>query len=158
MSKSTYKPWFERLKDPRWQKKRLEILERDGWACKSCWVDQEKMLHVHHKVYRRGLEPWEYESTDLVTYCEDCHDEVAEVVRELVLTAHSYCDAIHWLKNVTTLTSAISQAQSGNYEELTACLAWSIGDDERLAFIGRLVEHFGYVDEAKSARAKGATL
>jgi len=28
----TYK---EKLLDPRWQKKRLEVLERDGWACRA---------------------------------------------------------------------------------------------------------------------------
>jgi len=34
-----------------------------------------KTLHVHHKYYRRGLEPWEYPSSALITLCLDCHKE-----------------------------------------------------------------------------------
>jgi len=36
-----------KLADPRWQKKRLEILERDGFECNSCG-DSSTELHVHH--------------------------------------------------------------------------------------------------------------
>jgi hypothetical protein len=34
------------LKDPRWQKKRLEVLESNGWACEACG-SATKTLHVH---------------------------------------------------------------------------------------------------------------
>lgn len=47
----------EQWKDPRWQKKRLEIMERDGWKCVSCG-DSEEMLSVHHVSYS-GSEDWE---------------------------------------------------------------------------------------------------
>lgn len=62
------------LLDPRWQRKRLEILERDGWACTICG-DKEKTLHVHHMHYLYGAAPWEYENGYLSTLCEDCHEE-----------------------------------------------------------------------------------
>ena len=39
------KTYLEKLKDPRWQKKRLEILERDGWKCMACG-EKEKTLRV----------------------------------------------------------------------------------------------------------------
>jgi hypothetical protein len=66
----------EKLKDPRWQKLRLEILERDEWACRSCG-NTENTLHVHHTHYVQGLEPWDYvdEQQFLVTLCCDCHEE-----------------------------------------------------------------------------------
>ncbi len=64
--------YLEKLKDPRWQKKRLEIFKRDGWKCKSCG-SADKTLHVHHLFYFRGKEPWEINSGFLLTLCEDCH-------------------------------------------------------------------------------------
>lgn len=69
--------YSERLKDPRWQKKRLEILNRDDWMCQKC-CDETSTLHVHHKVYLKGRMPWEYEDEQLVTLCESCHDEMPD--------------------------------------------------------------------------------
>jgi hypothetical protein len=66
------KSYSEKLKDPRWQKKRLEILERDNFACTICG-DEKSTLHVHHTVYLSGHEPWEYNEWQLITLCEDCH-------------------------------------------------------------------------------------
>lgn len=60
------------LKDPRWQKKRLEILERDEWKCVACG-DKEETLHVHHKWYEKGIKPWDYKDKCLVTLCDSCH-------------------------------------------------------------------------------------
>lgn len=63
----------EKLKDPRWQKKRLEIFERDKWTCVCC--DRKDItLHVHHLFYLPGMNPWEYKDEHLVTYCELCHN------------------------------------------------------------------------------------
>lgn len=65
--------YSEKLKDPRWQKKRLEILERDEWNCQICH-DSESTLVVHHRRYLPGVEPWDYTDALLVTLCEDCHE------------------------------------------------------------------------------------
>lgn len=65
--------YSEKLKSPKWQRKRLEILNRDNFTCKSCG-DSENMLSVHHKRYFPNTEPWEYEDDLLVTLCQDCHD------------------------------------------------------------------------------------
>ena len=59
---------------PRWQKKRLEILNRDHWQCKICGV-KDKTLHVHHTYYKKGAKVWEAENKWLKTLCEDCHAE-----------------------------------------------------------------------------------
>lgn len=62
------------LLDPRWQKKRLEILNRDNWECQSCF-DKEETLHVHHCYYEKDKLPWEYENESLLTVCATCHEE-----------------------------------------------------------------------------------
>lgn len=71
MAKKTY---YEKLKDPRWQKKRLEVMEHNEFACEVCG-DNESPLNVHHKEYFKGQEPWEYEIRQLSCLCEDCHEE-----------------------------------------------------------------------------------
>src|SRR5690349_359222 len=85
MARQTYS---EKLKDPRWQKKRLKILERDEWICKGCFRG-DKTLHVHHNEYISGREPWEYEDKYLTTLCEECHSEITtflpQAVKDLVL-------------------------------------------------------------------------
>jgi len=66
--------YIELFKDPRWQKKRLEILERDEWACRLC-CDEKTTLHIHHTWYDKNKKPWEYEDHQLITLCETCHEE-----------------------------------------------------------------------------------
>lgn len=68
-----YIPYSERLKDPRWQKKRLERLEIADWMCESCGA-KDKTLHVHHRKYRKGAAPWEYTNDQLEVLCEGCHE------------------------------------------------------------------------------------
>ena len=62
------------LKDPRWQKKRLQIMNRDNFTCRSCG-DTSTTLHIHHLAYTWGTAPWEYEDKFLITLCENCHEE-----------------------------------------------------------------------------------
>ena len=64
--------YHEKLKDPRWQKRRLEVFERDHWTCKSCG-EKEKTLCVHHIFYLPKYEPWDIPIGLLITFCEDCH-------------------------------------------------------------------------------------
>lgn len=70
--------YSELLRDPRWQKKRLEIFELDGWRCRRC-ESKKDTLHVHHLYYIKGKMPWEYDNSALVTYCEECHEECKSV-------------------------------------------------------------------------------
>ena len=64
--------YSEKLKDPRWQKKRLEILKRDVWTCRSC-MSKEKTLQVHHIFYLPNIDPWDIPDGFLITFCESCH-------------------------------------------------------------------------------------
>ena len=60
--------------DPRWQKKRLEILGRDDFTCQSCGCT-DRTLHVHHLYYEVNAEgPWDYENFALLTLCDACHE------------------------------------------------------------------------------------
>ena len=69
-TKSTYR---QLLRDPRWQRKRLEVFQRDNWMCQQCKAT-DRTLHVHHLRYHTGFLPWEYQFDDLVTLCEICHE------------------------------------------------------------------------------------
>jgi hypothetical protein len=62
--------YADKLRDPRWQKRRLEIMERDGWTCLGCG-DKTNTLTVHHLVYTG--EPWDAPANHLETLCEECH-------------------------------------------------------------------------------------
>lgn len=68
------KTWKDQLQDRRWQKRRLQILERDEWCCVRCAdADPTSRLDVHHKVYRWGCPPWEYSDDELDSRCAHCH-------------------------------------------------------------------------------------
>lgn len=66
--------YSELLRDPRWQRLRLQVFERDKWTCQKCG-ETTRTLAVHHKWYTRDKKPWEYDLDALVTVCEDCHQE-----------------------------------------------------------------------------------
>lgn len=70
---TTKQSYSDKLKDPRWQKRRLLVFQRDDFTCLSCGNNRDT-LHVHHIRYIPGLDPWEYEMHMLITYCEICHN------------------------------------------------------------------------------------
>lgn len=74
--------YSKKLLDPRWQKKRLEILSRDEFKCQSCG-DETNTLHVHHRMYIQGREPWEYDDKQLITLCWVCHEEETEALQTM---------------------------------------------------------------------------
>ena len=63
--------YSQKLKDPRWQKRRLEVLEKAKWKCQLCGTTT-KTLNVHH-LYYHG-EPWDVPSNALECLCEECHE------------------------------------------------------------------------------------
>ena len=86
------KNYSDKLKNPKWQKKRLEIMQRDGFACKYCG-DAESPLNVHHFEY--GKEPWDVEDKALITLCERCHILIhsfgpTEIIDEGVLSPYDF--------------------------------------------------------------------
>jgi hypothetical protein len=67
----------EQALDPRWQKRRLEILQRDNFECQGC-KEKTKTLHVHHWYYETDRDYWDYPDSALSTFCEDCHEHLTE--------------------------------------------------------------------------------
>lgn len=64
--------------DPRWRKKREEILKRDSHKCRNC--GSEKNLQVHHRQYHYNKvtgfakQIWDYKDKFLITLCKACHE------------------------------------------------------------------------------------
>ncbi len=102
--------YSEKLKDPRWQKKRLKILERDKWTCQCCG-DKKSTLVVHHRRYLPDLDPWDYSDELLVTLCESCHVDEREIrpdyERDLIeiLKQNFFSDDIHILASAFMFTN-----------------------------------------------------
>lgn len=65
--------YWQKLRDPRWQRRRLEIMCQADFACEVCGAT-DQTLNVHHKIYRKGREPWAYEDYELACVCENCHE------------------------------------------------------------------------------------
>jgi len=84
--------YSEKLKHPKWQRKRLEIMKRDKFKCRHCG-DTETTLNVHHLRYCGN--PWEADNDDLLTVCEDCH-----TLSEFLKTSSSPDKPIQIYKNI----------------------------------------------------------
>ena len=67
------KTYSELLRSPMWQKKRLEIMQRDNFTCQHCGCEGRE-LQVHHKIYHKDAKPWEYDDSELITLCDQCHE------------------------------------------------------------------------------------
>lgn len=65
--------YAEKLRDPRWQTKRAEIIAARNGHCEKC--NGTARLEVHHGYYKPGAEPWDYESDTLWCLCRSCHEQ-----------------------------------------------------------------------------------
>lgn len=118
--------YSEKLKDPRWQKKRLKVLERDEFRCKMCGGDKET-LHVHHLKY--GGDPWDIELGLLTTLCETCHTFSEQIIEKARL--QSGCDV-----KMGIVDLAIKISNRGQHFELFRILKfleWNEADTPRVA-------------------------
>jgi hypothetical protein len=70
--------YSEKLRLPAWQRKRLDIFQRDKFTCQLC-QDTKTELQIHHKAYQKDREPWDYEDYYLTTLCKYCHAIVTEL-------------------------------------------------------------------------------
>lgn len=61
----------DKLKTKEWYQRRSSILKRDKYKCTKC--NSTKNLHIHHKAYVIGRDPWEYTDEYLITLCNICH-------------------------------------------------------------------------------------
>jgi hypothetical protein len=84
------KTYSEKLRDPRWQRKRLEILERDNFTCQLCSNDKME-LHIHHIEYNEN--PWDSHEDNLITYCKVCHKNIEKSKKSdfrIIKALHEY--------------------------------------------------------------------
>ena len=120
--KASYK---KRLANPRWQRRRLEVLERAGWRCEWCGRGDEE-LQVHHGYYERERhEPWRYDSMTLYALCDGCHERAekarAAVYRKLgYIHPKHYWAVYHLLKDAEELLASDVEALSGAGVEVRA--------------------------------------
>lgn len=87
--------YAELLKDPRWQRRKSEILTRDNFTCQLCG-STGRTLHVHHKYYLEHHLPWEYSDSVLITLCDDCHSWIHENGNEIYNAPVKIGDTIHY--------------------------------------------------------------
>lgn len=109
--------YSETLRDPRWQKRRLEVMERDGWACRSCNATH-KTLNVHHNLYYGpSYPPWDYPDALLFTLCEDCHKEEEQAKamfdRMIALFLRQSGALNHDMHRICTLINDIGEEPGG---------------------------------------------
>lgn len=92
-----YVPYYEKLRDPRWQKRRLEIMQRDNFKCVDCG-NGESTLNVHHTYYLKATDPWDYDNHCLKTLCEPCHnhrhDQMEQLGRALSMMGVTHLAAV----------------------------------------------------------------
>jgi len=142
--------YSEKLKDVRWQKRRLEILERDEWTCQVCGATTGSM-HVHHMYYEPGVEPWDHPSPSMITLCEDCHAAEREDWRSAARWLHIQLSHIGFTSSDRiALGSSIHRAavsERAGFREIGAALRLAIQDD---MFWARLVHEYSEkIDDAE---------
>ena len=81
--------YSEKLRDPRWQKLRLEVFHKSDFACELCG-DTESTLHAHHKAYLKGRDPWDYKIGQIACLCESCHENIHAADPDWLTQAISY--------------------------------------------------------------------
>ena len=72
------KSYYDLLKHPKWQKKRLKIIEEAGFECQNCG-SKDDTLPVHHLYYEKDKAAWDYPEEALQCLCEKCHKEAKEL-------------------------------------------------------------------------------
>lgn len=110
--------YSEKLKDQRWQKKRLELLDAANWKCQrgNCHNPKDKpTLHVHHRVYLRNHDPWDYPDFAYTVLCDACHG-----------VEQSHMERSHL-------------AIATDRDLMLACVILQAGSDESLHSVGKML-------------------
>lgn len=144
--------YANKLKDPRWQKKRLQILERDEWSCVICG-DKESTLHVHHLFYTRNKEPWDIDDRSLVTLCDECHqrehDEWPQALRsfEVAFKSCGFFSSELWALSLALAENRFTKIHIPDVVMMAMCEA--IQDGQILQ--GKIDEYFKRLSETRES-------
>lgn len=146
------KSYYEKLKDPRWQKKRLEVMTARNFTCELCG-DTETTLNVHHKEYFKGHEPWDYDVNQLACICEVCHESHHDEL-DLLKFVCSYAN-LDGPNNRTQLAFVLAGFTDLSYEGIlsVSCLddrpayklAYIAGKNAAIAFEEGIRNHFDLI-------------
>jgi len=107
-NRASFMTYSDRLKDPRWQRKRLQIFDRDNWRCLECTAES-KQLQVHHIVYL-NRDPWDYPDYLFQTFCEPCHKERQELTDKIVNAVKMAIAPVPTIRLIPTALEICSQA------------------------------------------------
>ena len=105
------KSYTEKFLDPRWQRKRTEIMQRADFRCEWCGSNKYT-LHIHHGYYESGTDPWDYHNDTLYCLCEHCHEYAEERKRDI----HMELASLHpkfWMAFMGFLLDFKEQASAG---------------------------------------------
>ena len=59
----------KKFSDPRWEAKKRQVLEKAGYECEFCQIDER--LEVHICFFEPGVEPWDYPDEAYKCYCSE---------------------------------------------------------------------------------------
>lgn len=133
--------YADKLRDPRWQKLRLKVMERDSFQCQCCG-DKESTLNIHHLKYTK--QPWDAPIGDLETLCEKCHKEREDTNSKFRLMPSF---------DVNNNLSAIIDMDKGILSDLHS-IGYLISEIRKTADIGRKYMLTGMLFTAVSRSAK----
>ena len=179
MPKQEYVPYFQKLRSPKRQMKRLEIMNRDNATCVHCRSSTET-LNVHHIWYESGKDPWDYPDEALQTLCEKCHEmshrRANEILRlssrykETQIQTLHYLSACHPEEPGPFSNSAFMWATDSFYQFMleyeSCCLAedsedkgefdYLAAEEEMEKLIGQVTRHLSSLleDAVKTAMTK----
>lgn len=137
MAKQIYS---EKLKHPKWQMRRLEIMKRDKATCQICG-DKETELHIHHLKYTG--EPWDAPNQDLQTVCKCCHNSIeqlkgnCEIIKGEKLTTER--DGVTH-RHVVYKTSIGAQSFKINDDNTTSWLCGFMYNSKVLELINKMIK------------------
>jgi len=139
--------YSEKFKDPRWQKKRLKVLERDDWACQIC-LDDEATLHIHHRYYNKNTDPWDYPMDALVTLCEMCHEEETEMRSTIEQTLLKVLRERFFSSDVLDIAAGFNFMKPQHAPEVVSSVyGWALQNDEAQKILIEM--YFEYIKKHK---------
>lgn len=109
MAKNT--TYSEQLSSPKWQRKRLEVFERDNFTCLSCGATGEQ-LQIHHVNYVYGKLPEDYETSELITLCKECHECITAKIKQCNWIVRIMGNSVEKLDLVSDILFAVSNKYS----------------------------------------------
>jgi hypothetical protein len=150
---------YEKYKDPRWQKKRLEILERDNFTCVIC-CEKEKTLHVHHRKYlnkitKQGIfweDPWNYPDELLVTLCEECHEIETENMKIVLHDLGEMLKEIFFAHEIKDIAIGFYSMDTGG-DMVASAIRYLLSSPDKMAQL--MKDYFDYCKELNKKKKNG---